>query len=100
MNKLYTMLGFQDGPWYAFPALFSEKEIKRQIFHGGRLACRVAYIRYMDKNNKLHSGITRAKAGYLARRKEMDLPEEGTVEQPRYVLNQSTFWLTSKTAIL
>jgi DNA (cytosine-5)-methyltransferase 1 len=58
-NKPYPFLSFRDGPRCAFPAVLSDKEVKQQIFHGGRLACRVVNIRIISKNGKQYSGIVR-----------------------------------------
>jgi DNA (cytosine-5)-methyltransferase 1 len=58
-NKPYPFQSFRDGPHCSFPASLSKKEIKQQIFHGGRLACRVLNIVIVSKNGKPYSGIIR-----------------------------------------
>lgn len=58
-NKPYPLLSFRDGERCAFPASFSKKEIKEQIFHGGLLACRMVHVVFISKNGKPYSGIIR-----------------------------------------
>jgi DNA (cytosine-5)-methyltransferase 1 len=58
-NKPYPCLSFREDQWCAFPASLSEKEVKEQIFHGGRLACRVVHVLFISKNGKPYSGIVR-----------------------------------------
>ncbi|KAI8930532.1 hypothetical protein NX059_012360 [Plenodomus lindquistii] len=62
-NKPYPLLSFRDGGNAAFPTNMSESEIRRQIYHGGRLACRVVSIRFMHQKNSAkqtpRSGIVR-----------------------------------------
>lgn len=58
-NKPYPFLSFRDDNLCSYPAGLTEKEVKRQIFHGGRLACRVVNIVFISKNGKPYSGIVR-----------------------------------------
>ncbi|KAH9875084.1 hypothetical protein J1614_004572 [Plenodomus biglobosus] len=65
-NALYPVLSFRDSGCCAYPAGMSEAEIRRQIYHGGQLACRVVSILFMDKKDmntkttpKPRSGIVR-----------------------------------------
>jgi DNA (cytosine-5)-methyltransferase 1 len=58
-NKPYPLLSFRDSPRCAFPASLSEKEMKQQVFHGGRLACRVVNILINKSKAKPHAGIVR-----------------------------------------
>jgi DNA (cytosine-5)-methyltransferase 1 len=58
-NRSYPRLSFRDGPRCAYPASFSDKEIKHQVFHGGRLACRVVNILINKNKAKPHAGIIR-----------------------------------------
>jgi DNA (cytosine-5)-methyltransferase 1 len=58
-NKPYPLMSFRVGPRCAFPASFGQREIKQQLFYGGRLACRVVVIRYVNKTSKTYSGVIR-----------------------------------------
>jgi DNA (cytosine-5)-methyltransferase 1 len=59
-NKPYPLLSFRDGPRCAVPSSFTAKEIKQQIFHGGRLVCRVVSILISKTERaKAHSGVVR-----------------------------------------
>jgi DNA (cytosine-5)-methyltransferase 1 len=58
-NKPYPLLSSRDGPRCAFPASLSKKEMKQQVFYGGRLACRVVNILINKSKAKPHAGIIR-----------------------------------------
>jgi len=58
-NKPYPLSSFRDAGGCNFPPGLSEKEVKQNIFHGGRLACRVVNILFVSKNGKHYSGIVR-----------------------------------------
>jgi DNA (cytosine-5)-methyltransferase 1 len=58
-NKPYPQLSFRDGPRCAFPLSLTQKEIKQQIFLGGRLACRVVNIVISKNKAKPHAGVIR-----------------------------------------
>ena len=58
-NKPYPLLSFRDAGGCNFPPSLSEKEVKQNIFHGGRLACRVVNILFISRNGKPYSGIVR-----------------------------------------
>jgi DNA (cytosine-5)-methyltransferase 1 len=58
-NKPYPCSSFRRDQGCAFPASLSKKEVKQQIFYGGRLACRVVYTLFVSKNGKPYSGIVR-----------------------------------------
>jgi DNA (cytosine-5)-methyltransferase 1 len=59
-NKPYPLQSFRDGPRCAVPPSFSRKEIKQQVFYGGRLVCRVVSILISrTKGAKAHSGVVR-----------------------------------------
>ncbi|KAF2850974.1 S-adenosyl-L-methionine-dependent methyltransferase [Plenodomus tracheiphilus IPT5] len=65
-NKPYPQLSFRDGSYCAYPTNMSEAEIRRQVYHGGRLTCRVVSVLFMHakvKNAKKtqtpRSGIVR-----------------------------------------
>jgi DNA (cytosine-5)-methyltransferase 1 len=58
-NKPYPLLSFRDGQHCSYPVSLSKKEIKHQVFHGGRLACRVVIVRHVNKTGKTYSGIIR-----------------------------------------
>jgi DNA (cytosine-5)-methyltransferase 1 len=58
-NKPYPELSFRDGPRCAFPLSLTRKEIKQQMFVGGRLACRVINIIISKNKAKPHAGIIR-----------------------------------------
>jgi len=59
-NKPYPFLGFRSEGRAAWPNSMSKDDIKKQIFHGGRLACRVVNILYPSgTRSKPYSGIVR-----------------------------------------
>ncbi|KAL6162731.1 hypothetical protein ACJQWK_11648 [Exserohilum turcicum] len=59
-HKPYPFLNFQSDGRYAFPATMTKDQIKRQIFHGGRLTCRLVNVQYMQgRSTKSYSGIVR-----------------------------------------
>lgn len=59
-NKPYPMMTFRDDGHCAYPVGMSKLEMKRQIFHGGRLTCRVVSIFFIRKTSgKAYSGIVR-----------------------------------------
>lgn len=65
-NKTYPLESCRYGDHFAYPASMSKEEIRRQIFKGGRLTCRVVMIiskRETKKNTKMvqkfRSGIIR-----------------------------------------
>ncbi|KAI8934820.1 hypothetical protein NX059_008501 [Plenodomus lindquistii] len=64
-NKPYPFLSFRDGGCSAFPANMSESEIRRQIYHGGRLACRVVSIRFMHKKNSSTTATQTPRSGIV-----------------------------------
>jgi DNA (cytosine-5)-methyltransferase 1 len=58
-NKPYPFHSFRDVNSCSFPPGLTEKQIKEQVFHGGRLVCRLVNIRFISKNGKPYSGIVR-----------------------------------------
>jgi DNA (cytosine-5)-methyltransferase 1 len=59
-NKPYPLCSFRDDGYCAFPVSLGHKEIKHQIFHGGRLVCRMLNVlNFKDRNAKARSGIVR-----------------------------------------
>ncbi|KAH7090195.1 S-adenosyl-L-methionine-dependent methyltransferase [Paraphoma chrysanthemicola] len=58
-NKNYPLLSFRSGQLCAFPSGLSKQQIKQQMFHGGRLACRVVNILFINDKGKTYSGIVR-----------------------------------------
>ncbi|EUC42175.1 hypothetical protein COCMIDRAFT_39720 [Bipolaris oryzae ATCC 44560] len=58
-SKPYPFLSFRTSGRLAVPIGISQEEIKLQIFHAGRLTCRVINIQYMNQHEKSYSGIVR-----------------------------------------
>lgn len=58
-NKPYPFLSFRASGRLAIPVGMSQEEIKLQIFHAGRLTCRVINIQYVNQHGKSYSGIVR-----------------------------------------
>ncbi|KAI4680034.1 uncharacterized protein J4E88_005925 [Alternaria novae-zelandiae] len=59
-NKPYPFLSFRSEGRAAWPNSMSKDDIKKQIFHGGRLTCRVVNILYMSgTRSKPYGGIVR-----------------------------------------
>jgi DNA (cytosine-5)-methyltransferase 1 len=59
-NKPYPFMSFRADGRAAYPPSMSKEEMKRQIFQGGRLTCRVVNILFISgKNGKPYSGIVR-----------------------------------------
>ncbi|KAI4933897.1 uncharacterized protein J4E92_003566 [Alternaria infectoria] len=59
-NKPYPLLSFRSDGCAAWPNSMSKDEIKRQIFHGGRLTCRVVNILYISgTKTKPYGGVVR-----------------------------------------
>jgi DNA (cytosine-5)-methyltransferase 1 len=58
-NKPYPFQSFRDVNRCSFPPGLTEKQIKEQVFHGGRLVCRLVNIRFVSKNGKPYSGDVR-----------------------------------------
>lgn len=57
-NKPYPSMSFRNG-LLSFAAGMSHKEIRLQLFHGGKLACRVMNIVILSANGKPYSGVVR-----------------------------------------
>ncbi|KAL6710775.1 hypothetical protein ACN47E_007832 [Coniothyrium glycines] len=59
-NKPYPFLTFRTDGRCAYPASMTNEEVKQQIFHGGRLACRVVVIQFVRATTgKSYSGLVR-----------------------------------------
>ncbi|KAI4625534.1 hypothetical protein J4E80_002666 [Alternaria sp. BMP 0032] len=59
-NKPYPFLSFRSDGCAAWPNSMSKDEVKRQIFHGGRLTCRVVNILYISgTRTKPYGGVVR-----------------------------------------
>ncbi|RAR08341.1 S-adenosyl-L-methionine-dependent methyltransferase [Stemphylium lycopersici] len=58
-NKPYPFLSFRAEGRSAYPISMTNEEIKRQMFEGGQLTCRVMNIQYIRKNAKPYSGVVR-----------------------------------------
>jgi DNA (cytosine-5)-methyltransferase 1 len=58
-NKNYPFKSFRMDGGAAYPRGMSQEETKLQIFHGGRLTCRVVAMFYLNKNGKPYGGIVR-----------------------------------------
>lgn len=59
-NRPYPFLSFRTDGRAAYPNCMSNDDIKRQIFHGGRLTCRVVNMLYISRGrNKPYGGIVR-----------------------------------------
>ncbi|EUC35618.1 hypothetical protein COCCADRAFT_3158 [Bipolaris zeicola 26-R-13] len=58
-NKPYPFLSFRTSGRLAVPVGINQEEIKLQIFHAGRLTCRVINIQYMNQHGKSYSGVVR-----------------------------------------
>ncbi|KAI2484163.1 C-5 cytosine methyltransferase DmtA [Pyrenophora tritici-repentis] len=59
-NKPFPLLSFRSYERVAYPVGMSEEEIKRQIFYGGQLACRVVKVFYIKpKTGKSYGGVAR-----------------------------------------
>jgi DNA (cytosine-5)-methyltransferase 1 len=58
-NKSYKLLKPVDTSTCFFPAGLTEREVRAQIFHGGRLVCRMVNIVFTRKTTKPYSGIVR-----------------------------------------
>jgi DNA (cytosine-5)-methyltransferase 1 len=77
-NKPYPLLSFRDCGYCAFPSSLSEKEMKQQIFHGGRLVCRLLNVLFFkDKSAKAYSGIIRQLYANEADANEDTAPNQG-----------------------
>lgn len=55
----YPCQSFRDDNASSFLSGLTEAEIKQNVFHGGRLACRVVNILFISKNGKPYSGVVR-----------------------------------------
>ncbi|EMD96261.1 hypothetical protein COCC4DRAFT_55783 [Bipolaris maydis ATCC 48331] len=58
-NKPYPFVSFRTCGKLSVPFGMSQEEIKFQIFHAGRLTCRVMNIQYINKHGKSYSGVVR-----------------------------------------
>lgn len=59
-NKSFPFQSFRQDPnSLCFPHSVSKEEALARIFHGGRLVCRVVYIRHVRQTGKDNSGIVR-----------------------------------------
>jgi DNA (cytosine-5)-methyltransferase 1 len=59
-NKSYDELSIQTSGPFAVPASFTKRDVREQVFHGGRLFCRVIIISiYKTKSPTPYSGIKR-----------------------------------------
>jgi DNA (cytosine-5)-methyltransferase 1 len=52
--------GSENNVKLAFPKSMTDREIREQIFHGGKLTCRMVYIQYFHgRNGMSYSGVVR-----------------------------------------
>ena len=59
-NKPYPFLSFRSDGCAAWPSGMTKDVVKRQIFHGGRLICRVVNILYIrGTRTKPYGGVVR-----------------------------------------
>jgi DNA (cytosine-5)-methyltransferase 1 len=83
-NKNYPFMSFRMDGGAAYPRGMSQEETRHQIFHGGRLTCRVVAMFHLNKNGKPYGGIVRHL--YAA---EAD-PVENADNTPRSGLSRET----------
>ncbi|CBX93122.1 hypothetical protein LEMA_P040230.1 [Plenodomus lingam JN3] len=64
-NKPYPLLSFRDGWRCAHPVGTSKEEIRRQVYHEGRLTCRVVIILFMHKKAMKTKSTQKARGGIV-----------------------------------